>query len=185
MQEIISAISGNLQYLQDYLLNPVHAMRVLRYSAERFVQLYLERFIWYVKLVYGREKALEKYQPVVYRPVVLTMKQRTPERLRLEDRLRTLKALIRDYDCFAAFVKDHDQSLSNTFASELLGRIEMLGSLLRLEACDFVSGCAQYRKQDYFKQLVEAAIWVRKDVNIGALRLVSLAVEEEEENEDD
>lgn len=184
MEEIVSAISGNLQYLQEFLLNPVHSMRVLRYSAERFVHLYLERFIWYVKLVYGRDKALEKFQPVVYKPTMVAMKQRTPERQRLEDRLRTLKALTRDFDCFAAFVKEHDQSLSNTFASELLARMEVVANLERIEACDFVTSCAQYRKHDYFKQLVEAVVRIRKDVDLGALRLVSLAVEEAEEQEE-
>lgn len=166
-------------------MNPVHAMRVLRYSADRFVSLYLERFIWYVRLVYGRDKVLDKFQPVTYRPKLYSMKMRTPERQRLENRIQTIKCLTRDFEAFDNFVKENDQSLSGTFGTELLAKMETILNLMRLEACDFVEGSAQYRKQDYFKQLVEAVIWIRADMDKGALRLVHIAAEQAEDNEED
>ena len=185
VQEILEAIQGNLKPLQEYLHYPLHSAKVLRLSAERFVHLYLERFIYYIKLVYSRDNVLQKFQPVLYRPVVVTMKMRSPERKRLENRLEVLKCLTRDYNQLEAFVRENDQSLSSTFASELLVKMEIIVNLMRLDSCDFVTGCAQYRKQIYIKQIIEAVVCIRSDINRAALSLIFATVDQPDDNEDD
>ncbi len=161
-------------------MNPVHLMRAIRYSVERAVYLYLERFIYYVKLVYGKDKALEKFQPVTYRAKVSLMKQRTPERLRLENRLQTIKCLGRDYQAFEAFIRENDQTLSTTFASELLQKLEAVLNLQRIEAMDYVTNVQKFRKLPYAKELVEAVVWVRADLNKNALKMINLDIPDED-----
>jgi hypothetical protein len=176
-------MQANITPLQDWLMNPVHLMRSIRYSVERAVYLYLERFIYYIKLVYGKDKALEKFQPVTYRAKVSIMKQRTPERQRLENRLQTIKCLGRDYQVFEAFIRENDQTLSTTFANELLQKLEVILNLERLEAMDYVTNVQKFRKLPYAKELVEAVVWVRADINKNALKMINLDVHDEEQDE--
>ena len=173
-------MQANIGPLQDWLMNPVHLMRAIRYSVERAVYLYLERFIFYVKLVYGKDKALDKFQPVTYRAKLSVMKQRTPERQRLENRLQAIKCLGRDYQAFEAFIRENDQTLSSTFANELLQKLEVILNLERLEAMDYVTSVQKFRKLPYAKELVEAVVWIRADINKNALKMINLDVPDED-----
>ena len=164
-------------------MSPVHLMRATKYSVERLVYLYLERFLHYIKVVYAKDKALEKFQPVTYRPKIFAMKQRTPERLRLENRVQTVKCFGRDYQALEAFIRENDQTLSSTFANELLMKLELLLNLERLEAMDYVTGVQKYRKLPYVKESIEAIVWIRNDINKGALKMINLDVADEEEEE--
>jgi hypothetical protein len=166
-------------------MNPVHSRKILQSSADRFIHLYIERFVFYVKLVYSRDNVLQKFIPVVYRPVVSTMKNRSPERKRLENRLETLKCLTRDYTAFEAFVAENRESLSDTTATELLTKMELLVNLMRLEACDFVTGCVEYRKLLYVRAAVEAVACIRPDISKPSVTLALQALSAAEQMEDD
>lgn len=166
-------------------MNPVHSRRALQLSADRFVHLYVERFIYYVKLVYSRDNVLQRFTPVAYRPVVFTMKLRSPERKRLENRLETLKCLTRDYSAFEAFIRENRDSLSESAASELLAKMELFVNLMRIEACDFITGCVQYRKLLYVKEAIEAVVCIRPDINRSSLGLILDTLKQADEMEDD
>jgi hypothetical protein len=172
--DIIGGIQVNLNPLQDLLFNAIHNMRALKYSVERFVTLYIERFVWYIRLVYGRDKILEKFEPGIYRVLAREMKQRTPERERLENRAKMLECLGRDYDTLEKFIRENDQAISSTAATDLLERFEIILNLMRLETMDFVLGCHKYRKIPLVQYVIEAVVWIRKDIDKGALKMINI-----------
>jgi hypothetical protein len=172
--DIIGGIQVNLNPLQDLLFNAIHNMRAMKYSVERFVTLYIERFVWYIRLVYGRDKILEKFEPGIYRVLAREMKQRTPERERLENRAKMLECLGRDYDTLEKFIRENDQAISSTAATDLLERFEIILNLMRLEAMDFVLGCHKYRKIPLVQYVIEAVVWIRKDIDKGALKMINI-----------
>ena len=90
----------------------------------------------------------------------------------------------RDYDTFENFIKDNDQSISATFAQDLLSKLELPLNLMRLEAMDFLTGVNQYRKQIYVKEITESVVWIRKDVDKGMLKMINFTPPDDDEEGD-
>lgn len=156
-------------------------MRAIKYSLERLVTLYTERFLLYVKLLFEKLKVLPKFEPVVYTPKESALKKRTPEQERLQNRASTIKCLSRDFDIIQEYVRQNDQMLAGTFVHEVIARAGAILNVMRLDASDFITGVVEFRKVPYIKEIVEAVVAVRKDLSKGVLNMISFDKDDTEE----
>lgn len=183
-QQLCAQVQAYLGKLQDFFVKQIDGKIFAKVCATRLVTIYLERFIYYIKMVYGKDDVLKKFTPVVYRPTMTAMKLRTPERERLEKRLEVLKSFGRDYEAFEAFINENNQVILPSFAKEVLEHWELLLNLIRLDASDFVDGCKKYRKIPYIREAAEAILCIRRDISKEAIKLITIILSDDAGDDD-